>query len=124
MRYTGGVFVASVTAFAIMSSGACNKSDTSTKTDSTTTPVATAAPPSEERFSATMNGQSERPKPVNTTATGSADFTLTSNGAISYTITVNGLSSNPTGAHIHGPADTSSAAGPIVTFDSISKTMT
>jgi hypothetical protein len=71
-----------------------------------------------------MDGPSEKPKGVTTGATGTADFTIGSDGSITYTITVNGLSSNPTASHIHGPADANTAAGPIVTFDSIAKTMT
>jgi hypothetical protein len=70
-----------------------------------------------------MDGLSERPTTVNTGASGTADLTIMSGGTISYTLTVTGLSSNPTAAHIHGPADANTAAGPIVTFDSLTPTM-
>ena len=69
-----------------------------------------------------MDGLSERPTTLNTGATGSADLTFTNSGTITYTITVTGLSSNPTGAHIHGPADANGTAGPVVSFDSLAQT--
>jgi hypothetical protein len=76
--------------------------------------------PEEEEFTVTMNGANERPTPVTTTATGSATLEFTGSGAISYTITVTGLSGAATAAHIHGPADQTQAAGPIVTFTGLS----
>lgn len=109
---------------AVTNTAACNRTDTNTTTDTTTTSAPPATPAGDERFSATLDGLSERPTTVNTGATGSADFTITSSGSITYTINVTGLSSNPTGAHIHGPADANGTAGPIVPFDSVSQTMT
>jgi hypothetical protein len=118
-----------ITAFsavvAITTTTACSRTDTNTTTDTTTTAAPPATPPAgDERFGATMDGLSERPATVNTGATGSAEVTITSGGAITYSINVTGLSSNPTGLHIHGPADANSTAGPIVAFDSVAQTMT
>ena len=76
--------------------------------------------PEEEEFAVVMNGSSERPNPVTTTATGSASLEFTGSGAISITINVNGLSGAASAAHIHGPADATQAAGPIVTFTGLS----
>lgn len=110
--------VAALTAaIAVVTTASCKKTDeTSTQTTTTTTPP---PPPADERFGATLDGLSERPTTLNTGATGSAEFTITGSGVINYTITVNGLSSNPVGAHIHGPADANGTAGPIVSFDSL-----
>jgi hypothetical protein len=76
--------------------------------------------PTEEEFSVTMNGANERPNPVTTNATGSADLSFTGSGPIAFTITVSGLSGPATAAHIHGPADASQTADPIVTFTGLS----
>lgn len=101
----------------------CSKTDSTIHTDSTTVTPPAAAPAGPERFGATMDGLSERPTTINTGATGTADFTMNTDGSIGYTINVTGLSSNPTGAHIHGPADANATAGPIFPFDSVAQTM-
>ena len=76
--------------------------------DNSTTP----APP---QFTAALTGANERPNPVTTGAAGSA--TIVKNGSTySYTISYSGLSSAPTGAHIHGPANASVSAAVIVPF--------
>jgi hypothetical protein len=116
--------VAALTAaIAVVTTASCKKTDDTT-TQSSTTTVAAPPPPVDERFSAVMDGLSERPTTLNTGATGGADFTITPSGAVNYTITVNGLSSSPTGAHIHGPADANATAGPIVAFDSLPQATT
>lgn len=55
------------------------------------------------QYTASLNGQNERPTPVQTSATGT--FSLTDNGtSMSYILTVNGLPSpgvTAGGAHIH-----------------------
>ena len=61
-------------------------------------------------FNATLSGAAERPNPVTTAGTGAATAsldgtTLTVNG------TYQGLSGLATAAHIHGPADETTAAG-------------
>jgi hypothetical protein len=89
---------------------ACNDDD-----DDLTNPV-------EEAFAVNMNGANERPTPVTTTATGTADLTFTGSGPIGFTITVAGLSGAATAAHIHGPADASEVADPIVTFTGLAST--
>jgi Cu/Zn superoxide dismutase len=70
------------------------------------------APPT---FAATLSAANERPNPVTSLATGSA--TVVKNGT-TYTYTVNytGLSGAPSAAHIHGPANTTVAAGVLVNF--------
>lgn len=80
-------------------------------------------PSTQETFAVTMNGANERPNPVTTTATGSATLSFTGSGPIAVTITVNGLSGAATLAHIHGPADVSAAASPIVTFTGLSSSV-
>ena len=63
-----------------------------------------------ERFVTTLSGQNERP-PVTTSATGSSSLVLAPDGqSLALTVTWNGLSSNVTGAHIHGPFDPGGAA--------------
>lgn len=79
-------------------------------------------------FDASLTGAAERPNPVTTTATGTASFTITRGSTtgydpnaagptrVTYTATVTGLSGTATMAHIHGPAGTTAAAGPIATL--------
>jgi hypothetical protein len=110
--------VAALTAaIAVVTTASCKKTDETTTQSSTTAVATPPPPPADERFGATLDGLSERPTTINTGATGTADFTITSGGAINYTISVTGLSSNPTGLHIHGPADANSTAGPVLAFD-------
>jgi len=67
-----------------------------------------------ERFTATLNGANEKPTPVTTTATGTAEFTYVADiPALFYRIDVAGIDS-ATLAHIHGPADVNTPAGVIV----------
>jgi hypothetical protein len=83
-------------------------------------------PPDTETFSASLSGAAERPNPVTTAATGTATFTASTTGSvttITYSVTVSGLSGPVTAAHIHGPADENTAAGPIVNL-SVSSTGT
>lgn len=64
-----------------------------------------------ERFVATLSGAAERPTPVVTTATGSAEFEIISGvPGIHFTLSVAGIDS-VTAAHIHGPADAENPAG-------------
>jgi hypothetical protein len=62
-----------------------------------------------------MNGASELP-PVQTTATGSALFTLVGSEMF-YTVSFAGLTGPATGGHIHGPADSTTNATVIIPFD-------
>lgn len=79
--------------------------------------------PTAEEFSATMSGASERPDPVETTGSGTADFTV-SGDTLYYTIMVDSLTSPVTAAHIHGPAGPEAVAPPIVGFAIIDTTLT
>jgi hypothetical protein len=78
-------------------------------------------PPDTNTFSATLNGANERPTPSTSTATATATFTSSTSGStttIQYTVTITGgtLSGPITAAHIHGPANASNTALPIVTL--------
>lgn len=77
-------------------------------------------PPDTQTYSADLDGASERPNPVTTTATGDATFTAVTTGnttTITYTVVINGNLSGPvTAAHIHGPAGPNDVANPIVTL--------
>jgi hypothetical protein len=79
--------------------------------------------PTEEEFAVTMNGGNERPTPVTTTASGSADLSFTGSGPIAFTVAVAGLSGPASAAHIHGPASVSESADPIVTFTGLSTSL-
>jgi hypothetical protein len=102
---TAGILISLGGALAI---AACNDDD-----DDLTNPV-------EEEFTVALNGGNERPNPVTTDATGTADLSFTGAGPIAYNISVGGLSGAATAAHIHGPADISQTADPIVTFTNLS----
>jgi len=60
----------------------------------------------------TLNGQSEVP-PVQTSATGTASFTLVGS-ELFYTVTYSGLTGPATGAHIHAPGDSTTPGAPVV----------
>jgi uncharacterized protein (TIGR03118 family) len=66
-------------------------------------------------FPVTLNGASQVP-PVQTSASGSASLTLVGS-ELFYTVTYSGLSGPVTAAHIHGPADTTNSAPPIIPFN-------
>lgn len=68
----------------------------------------------DEEFSATLTGAAERPDPVTTDATGTAQFEL-DGGVVSFAINVAGIT-GVTAAHIHGPASVNDPAGVIVTL--------
>ena len=64
-----------------------------------------------QRFSAILTGAAERPTPVVTTATGSAEFEIIDGvPGIYFRLSVAGIDS-VTAAHIHGPADAENPAG-------------
>jgi plastocyanin len=62
-----------------------------------------------------LSGASERPNPVNTTATGSGTFALEGN-VLRFNIRYLGLSANSTAAHIHGPATAQQSTGVLIDF--------
>src|SRR5262249_45107274 len=64
------------------------------------------------RIAMSLNGASEVP-PVNTPATATGSLTLVGN-ELSYDITYSGLLGSATLAHIHGPADPTVSASPII----------
>jgi CHRD domain len=73
---------------------------------------ACATTPATETFTATLNGTSERPNPVTTTATGAATVEL-KDKTMTLTGTFTNLSGAATLAHSHGPADENNTAPPL-----------
>jgi glucose/arabinose dehydrogenase/plastocyanin len=71
-------------------------------------PQTTAIP-----LTAIVSGESERPNPVTTTATGSATFSLEGD-TLNFDIRYAGLSANSIAAHIHGPATAAQATGVMI----------
>jgi len=72
-------------------------------------PQTTAVP-----FTAILSGANERPDPVtNTTATGSATFSLEGD-TLNFDIRYSGLLSNSLAAHIHGPTNAGGATGVMI----------
>lgn len=71
-----------------------------------------ATAPSDQTFTATMNGANERPNPVTTPGVGTANFTLSADGnTLTWNVSMTGTI-NVTAAHIHvGGAQ---IAGPII----------
>ena len=61
----------------------------------------------------TLSGAAEKPNAVVTSGTGSGSLTIVGN-TLTYNIAFSGLSGAAAAAHIHGPADASTAAGVIV----------
>jgi hypothetical protein len=79
-------------------------------------------PPDTQTLTADLSGAAERPTPVATNATGDAEFVISTSGStttITYTVTVTGLSGPITVAHIHGPANATAVADPIVTLTAV-----
>lgn len=68
------------------------------------------------RFSGALAGVREKPTATTSSATGEALVEVSSNGTLAYNVTWTGLSGSATGAHIHGPADTSNTAGVLIDF--------
>lgn len=64
-------------------------------------------------FTASINGESERPNPVDTDAEGSAVFLLVGN-KLTFDLNYAGLSGVASAAHIHGPATEDQAIGVMV----------
>ena len=63
-----------------------------------------------QQLTASLNGANEKPNAVNTTGTGITSLSLEGN-KLWYYLTYENLSAGATGAHLHGPASTSQAAG-------------
>jgi hypothetical protein len=64
------------------------------------------------QLTVSLNGASERPTPVVTSAIGSGTLSIEGN-TLTYSITFSGLSGPASAAHIHGPADATQAIGVI-----------
>jgi hypothetical protein len=86
--------------------------------------AARAAISDDEVQKITLTGDAERPNKVTTMATGEAEFRWDEHGGIAFTLRVKNLSSLPTAAHIHGPADKDGTAPPIATIPITDTVMT
>ena len=71
---------------------------------------------SKPTYSASMTGAKERPNPVTSNGTGTFTATLDGN-TLTYELSFTGLSTNSTGAHIHGPATTEQFTNVLVDFN-------
>lgn len=71
------------------------------------------------RFAGILNGAKEKPTATTSTAAGQALVVLNSAGTLSYSVTWTGLTGVPTGAHIHGPADSNNTAGVLINFSAL-----
>ncbi len=71
--------------------------------------------PAKEQFTATLNGANEKPTAINSNATGTATFTNNADGTVTFTLNATNLT-GATAAHIHGPADSNTAVGVLVTL--------
>src|SRR3954465_15792618 len=81
--------------------------------DSTTQPVNNTV-----TFTATMTPAAEVPAVTGSTGTGTFTAVLdTVTNIMTYDVVFSGLTSNVTVGHIHGPADATVAASPILTFN-------
>jgi hypothetical protein len=68
-------------------------------------------------FTATMTPSAEVPAVTNSTGSGTFTATLdTVTNILTYDVSFVGLSANVTVGHIHGPADATGSASPILTF--------
>ena len=66
-----------------------------------------------------MTGGKEKPAATTSTATGQALVVVNEAGTLSFSVTWAGLTGAITGAHIHGPADSLSAAGILINFQAL-----
>jgi glucose/arabinose dehydrogenase len=69
---------------------------------------ATAVP-----FTALLSGLAERPTPLTNSATGTGSFSLEGH-LLTFNIQYSGLSAAASGAHIHGPANTTASSGVLI----------
>ncbi len=101
---------------------ACS-SEKKTETTETTTETTVVETPVMTRFTATLNGSSEKPEPVSSTATGEfvGELNPTSN-VLSYTVTYSGLT--PTMGHIHRVAKADGTGPPDVAFTDLASPIT
>src|SRR5262249_25487530 len=77
--------------------------------------ISSGVPITATSFKATMNGASEVPTPITTSASGFGNFVLDGT-TLTYSIAFTGLSGNATAAHIHGPGSATQAVGVMIPF--------
>ena len=70
-------------------------------------------------YAGVLNGAKEKPAATTSTATGQALVIVNPSGTLSYSVTWAGLTGAPTGAHIHGPADSNNTAGVLIDFTAL-----
>jgi len=70
------------------------------------------------RYAGLLTGAKEVPATAST-ATGQVLVEVSSNGTLSYSLTWSGLTGAATGAHIHGPADSTQTAGVLIDFSAL-----
>jgi len=93
-----------------------NKADTTTETSIDERPVMT-------RFTATLNGGSEKPEPTSSAATGEFVGELNpTNNILSYTVTYSGLT--PTAGHIHRVTKDDGTGPPDIAFTDLASPIT
>lgn len=72
--------------------------------------------PKPPTYSATLRADAERPNPVNLPNAGGSASVVKNGNVYTYTVTYSGLTGSPTISHIHGPANSTAAAGILVNF--------
>ena len=74
----------------------------------------TAAQAEMMTFTTGLTGAAQVP-PVDSTATGTVELKVdTEAKTVAWVVTTEGLSGAPTASHIHGPADATASAGPVI----------
>lgn len=74
--------------------------------------------PGKVRYGGLLTGAKEVPA-TTSTATGQASMEVSSSGVLTYSVTWSGLTGAATGAHIHGPADSTQTAGVLIDFSAL-----
>ncbi len=76
--------------------------------------VGTAAQAEMMTFTTELTGAAQVP-PADTAATGTAELKVDTDAkTVAWVVTTEGLSGVPTASHIHGPADATASAGPVI----------
>ena len=74
----------------------------------------TAAQAEMMMFTTALTGAAQVP-PVDSAATGTVELKVdTEAKTVAWVVTTEGLSGEPTASHIHGPADATASAGPVI----------
>lgn len=79
----------------------------------------TEATSTNSNYAGLLNGAKEKPTASTSTATGQALVVVNAAGTLSFSVTWTGLTGAITGAHIHGPADSLTAAAVLINFQAL-----